>query len=139
MLPSVWPGDTLVVERATSDTLSEGDIVVFGRGPRLFAHRVVAKTSAGCEPTARAAEIVTCGDALRHPDQPVSENELLGRVSAIVRNGKRIEPRRGLRFAGRAAAAVIRRSGLLVRALLRIHGMRQSFQFRNTRVVPCQS
>ena len=41
MLPSVWPGDTLVIESVASDAVSEGDIVLFSRERRLFAHRVV--------------------------------------------------------------------------------------------------
>ena len=44
MLPTVWPGDTLVIERIHSDAVSEGDIVLFGRDRRVFAHRVVAKS-----------------------------------------------------------------------------------------------
>jgi len=32
MLPSVWPGDTLLVERIGAEEAREGDIVLFGRG-----------------------------------------------------------------------------------------------------------
>ena len=42
MLPTVWPGDTLLVERLASNEVFDGDIVLFSNGRRFVAHRVVA-------------------------------------------------------------------------------------------------
>jgi signal peptidase I len=120
MLPSVWPGDTLVVDSVKSDGVCEGDIVLFGRDRRLFAHRVV-KNNAGVD-----AKIVTRGDAMPAPDPPVDETQVLGKVSFIVRNGKCIEPRRSLRFSERAVAALVRGSDTAARVVVGIHGMRQT-------------
>ena len=44
MLPTVWPGDTLVVERLASNEVFDGDIVLFSNGRRFVAHRVVSGT-----------------------------------------------------------------------------------------------
>jgi signal peptidase I len=123
MLPVVWPGDTLVIEHVNSAAVSEGDIVLFGRDRRLFAHRVVKKHS-----TAGDSQILTRGDALLQPDPPVSDSDLLGRVAFILRNGKRIEPRKTLRVAERAVAALVRRSDIAARMVVGAHGMRQSSQ-----------
>lgn len=118
MLPSVLPGDTLVVERTTGESVSHGDIILFGRDRRLFAHRVVGRS--------QSSQILTRGDSMPQPDPPVSENELLGKVSYLVRNGKCIEPSRRLRFPDRAVAAMVRRSQVAARVVVGVHGMRQA-------------
>jgi len=120
MLPSVWPGDTLVIERATCNAVSEGDIVLFGRDQRLFVHRVVTR------PSAQAKEILTRGDAMTAADPPVSGDELLGKVSFILRNGRRVKPSRSLRFSGRAIAALARNSQIAARVAVGVHNMRQT-------------
>jgi hypothetical protein len=116
----VWPGDTLVVESVNSGTVSEGDIVLFSRDRRLFAHRVVKKISAP------GGAILTRGDAMPVPDSPVSDSELLGRVSFILRDGKCIEPRRRLRFSERAVAAFVRSSEVAARVVVGVHGIQQT-------------
>jgi signal peptidase I len=119
MLPTVWPGDTLVIERMSIDAASDGEIVLFGRDRRLFAHRVVAKR----EP--QNAAILTRGDAMPASDAPVPESDVLGRVSLIVRNGKCIEPSRRMHFSKRAVAAVLRRSSFAARVVVGVRGMLQ--------------
>ena len=83
MLPSVWPGDTLVVERVSPDQVRVGDVVLVGRDGRLRAHRVVS-VDEGC----RSPRWITQGDANPAPDQPVSRDELLGRVAYLIRSWK---------------------------------------------------
>ena len=46
MLPAIWPGDTLEIERANPNTILEGDIAMFTTEHRFVAHRVVAKDCA---------------------------------------------------------------------------------------------
>lgn len=121
MLPAVWPGDTLVLESITSDTVSEGDIVLFSRDRRLFAHRVLTKN-------VEASGMLTRGDAMPAPDPMVCKDELLGKVSFIVRNGKCIVPSRSLRFSERAIATLVRSSELAARVVVGVHGMRQTLQ-----------
>jgi hypothetical protein len=88
MLPSIRPGDVLEVHRERMAGVSKGDIVVFEREARLVTHRVVEKVT-GPERTL----LITRGDALRAPDPPVTPEELLGRVTAILRGGRRLDPR----------------------------------------------
>jgi len=117
MLPSIWPGDTLELETTTAGELGEGDIVLFTRDQRLFAHRIV-KTGANA--------IVTRGDAMPRADRAVTDDELLGRVICIMRNGKRIEPSRNLRLSERVVAGVVRFSDFGARVVVGIHGMFQA-------------
>lgn len=112
MLPVIWPGDTLELEWANRHELSTGDIVLFGRYRRLFAHRIVKSSG---------RTIHTRGDALPYADPVVAENELLGRVACIVRGGRRIKPRRKLSFSQRAVAGLVRSSVIAARAVVGIH------------------
>ncbi|MBZ5681370.1 MAG: S24/S26 family peptidase [Acidobacteriia bacterium] len=118
MLPTVMPGDTLIVDRAGGG-VSRGDIVLFARDQRLFAHRVVS-TSASDQNF-----IITQGDGMPRPDPPVAASELLGRVSFIVRNGRYIEPGSKLGVSGRAVAELVRRFDSAARILVGVHGMRE--------------
>ncbi len=119
MLPTVMPGDTLVIDRIHSDEVSEGDIVLFGRDGRLFVHRVIDKG----QPQTR--RIVTKGDGMRAADPPVSGSDLLGRVSSIVRNGKCLEPKKTMSVPERAVAAIVQRSTFAARVVVGVHDMRQ--------------
>jgi len=121
MLPSVMPGDTLMIDRVQSNAVCEGDIVLFGRDRRFFVHRVMTKSS-----DLAIAEFVTCGDAMPAPDPPVSESDLKGRVSFILRNGKCLQPARSLSVPARAIAALVRRSVLAARVVVGCHEMRRT-------------
>jgi len=121
MLPAVWPGDTLVIERVDSSAVSEGDIVLFRRDRRLFAHRLVARSNPDGE-----AKVLTRGDAMPQPDPLVSDHDLLGKVTFIVRNGKCIEPSRTPRLSERAVAALVRSSEVAARVVVGVHGLRQT-------------
>jgi len=126
MLPTIVPGDTLIVDRVSDDRanhdhagsgISPGDIVLFARDQRLFAHRVVSV--AGGETN----YVITQGDGMPHPDSPVAASELLGRVSFIVRSGRYIEPGSKLGVSRRAVAELVRRFDSAARILVGVHGM----------------
>ena len=78
MLPSIWPGDTLIVQREDATGLVAGDVAVYLRFNRLFAHRVVRLVN---EPV---VSLVTRGDAMESDDPPVLAHEIVGRVARIV-------------------------------------------------------
>jgi len=113
MLPSIWPGDVVEVRRESLEEISRGDVVLCTRQGGFCAHRVVEKV-AGPERTL----LITRGDALPAPDPPVAPEELLGRVTAVLRGGHRVEPR--LTRWGRLAAWIFRRSELCTRLALRL-------------------
>lgn len=123
MVPTIWPGDALIVEPVNVDDLTAGDIVLFSNGLRFVAHRVVENDDSGC------GELLTRGDAMAATDSPIRPSEILGRVSFIVRDGRCFEAKKRLRRSERALAALLRRSDTAARVLLGVHGLgRASFK-----------
>jgi len=121
MLPSVWPGETLVVERVSQDQVRIGDLVLVGREGRLCAHRVVDRVG-----DAESHQWITQGDALPVPDRPVAGNELLGRVAYLIRGGKLVTVPSELGVIDNVIAKVVRRSVSAARALVYLNGMRRA-------------
>ncbi len=114
MLPAIWPGDILAIDPCGIADAGLGDIVLFARHGRLFAHRVVSQSG---------EYLVTRGDGVRDTDPPVKPGELIGRVSEIVRRGKTLRPKARLSLGGRIAAAIASRSAGAGRLLTRLHGL----------------
>jgi signal peptidase I len=120
MLPSLWSGDLLLIERHDFARISTGDIVLYIRQGRLFVHRVVsAADESGRE------QLVTQGDALRAPDPPVTSAELLGKVSLVFRGGKWIAPRPRRSLGALLMAALVSRSARAAGLLSRLHSIRR--------------
>ena len=126
MSPTIWPGDTLVIEPADGGQVCEGDIVVFSSGRRFVAHRVVVTGNDG------GSSIQTQGDAVPCPDSPLTASELLGKVSSVLRKGKCCGP--SPRFHKRTVAAVFRYSPFTARVVVGIRGM--LLKLRNPSPVP---
>lgn len=145
MLPSVWPGDTLMIDRADVNAISEGDLVLYRRNRRFFVHRVVSLNSAA------DSVILTRGDSMPQADPPVPCHDVMGRVSHIVRDGRLIEPQKNLGLPQRAVAHLVRRSEIAARMVTGVNSaLRTSRRQKsrnsnsqipnsNDRVVPCQS
>lgn len=129
MVPSIFPGDTLIVRRTSPEGACRGEVVLFAREGRFYAHRLVGKTREG-----GPIRLIARGDALGKNDPPFAEKELLGRVTAVIRRGKRIE----LDDAHSAASQrllqwIVHRYGSSVKWLLRWHLRRaRLFRFSTT-------
>ena len=80
MLPSILPGDMMVVRKAHFSEIRAGDVVLYARNECFFAHRVISTDS--------QEKLITRGDALAFADSPIGERELLGRVVSIIRQLK---------------------------------------------------
>jgi signal peptidase I len=131
MLPSVWPGDVLFVERRDMGEIAAGDIVLFARRDKLVAHRVLRKTVVGDETYA-----ITRGDGLLATDELVSPAELLGSVRSVSRAGEYVSPDADSGFLARVASAMVRRSGWIARVLAFVH---RSHGGAWRRKIPCRS
>jgi signal peptidase I len=118
MLPTIWPGDTLVVERVVHDHVRVGDVVVVGRQGKLCAHRVIGTPGDSQNP-----QWITQGDALPAPDRPVAQDELLGKVSYLIRAGRLIAVPAELNGVKRLTANIVRRSVPAARVLVYLHRM----------------
>jgi signal peptidase I len=118
MLPTIWPGDTLVVEHVIHDRVRVGDVVVVGRQGKLCAHRVISSAGDSQNP-----QWITQGDALPVPDRPVAKDELLGRISYLIRAGRLIAVPAELNGVKGLTASIVRRSVPAARALVYLHRM----------------
>ena len=115
MLPSVWPGDLLLIRCQEMEQIYPGDIVLFACHGRLIAHRVVLKRDDPEGPS-----LITRGDALPLQDSAISPAELLGKVSGILRAGEWIEPPRRLSLGARIVAMLVSHSGRAAGILSRL-------------------
>ena len=144
MIPAVWPGDVLVVERRSVEKIQRGEIAVAERAGRLVAHRVVSATpncvalgfSPASSPSTVIAPLLTRGDSQLAPDEPLHPEELLGTVVLIERGRAARQPRRALNFAAKLVAGMAKRSTTATRVLVRLHDM---FTPRPERVALCKS
>jgi signal peptidase I len=130
MLPSVWPGETLLVERVDRDQVGVGDLVLIGREGRFCVHRVVAKAGESGN-----RQWITRGDAQPTPDRPVSENEFLGRVKYLIRAGRLVAVTARLSVVENLVAKIVRRSTPAARALVYLNRMRRRSE---ESTLPCQ-
>jgi signal peptidase I len=112
MMPALWPGDLVLVERADIGGVEPGDIITIVSRGRLVVHRVVANGSSHAGPS-----LVTQGDTSPAADPPVAQEDFVGIVTAIVRNGKELFPARERGLTGRLVAATVKRSRFASRVL----------------------
>jgi hypothetical protein len=75
---------------------------------------------------AESYQWITQGDALPVPDRPVAGNELLGRVTHLIRGGMLMTVPTELGVIDNVIAKVVRRSVPAARALLFLNGMRRT-------------
>ena len=124
MIPSIWPGDILMISRLNQGDLQPGHIALYRREGRLFIHRVLVCNGAS------DSFIVTRGDSMAEADPPVHSRDLLGKVDFILRNGKSIAPERRIRLLQRGVAALVQNSELGARAVFGArrlyHGLQNS-------------
>lgn len=126
MFPAVCPGDILTIERMEISSASKGHIVLFRRGRRLFAHRVI---EAATHQT--GSRLLTRGDSMGTPDEPVSKDQFLGRVTALVRDGRSIDIRKDSRFLNRFISTLVQRSKFASRVLIGVHSFGSASRVQN--------
>lgn len=83
MLPLIKPEDEIVVRKDSKGTLKCGDIVVFEKFRELYTHRLLCKRMSGSKIT-----LLTKGDNSFVADDPVSEKDLLGKVTEIKKGNR---------------------------------------------------
>src|SRR5437879_4418519 len=86
MQPWMRPKDIALIRQISIENVRCGDVVLFRRENQLFVHRIVEKRG-----PLNAARLFSKGDAHPTSDGVVQEQELLGRVMRIYRNGRRID------------------------------------------------
>ncbi|MFL6306394.1 MAG: S24/S26 family peptidase [Candidatus Sulfotelmatobacter sp.] len=129
MLPTIWPGDTLLVSRTRPDELVKGEIALFRRGNRMVAHRIIGNNNG-----AHWRELLTQGDALADADAPISAGDLLGRVEFILRDGSPGIRSQRLTVEERVLTTLTRKSAVMARGIVRLHRCYKSLQQSARRV-----
>jgi signal peptidase len=122
MMPAIRPGDLLSIGHVDIRETSPGEIVLFARGGRLFAHRIVDR---GCG--SRDPYLVTRGDRLLDSDPPVGQSELVGRVTSIERGRRQVRSRPWLRGPNRVLGRLLRASDRATALFLRVTELWRAF------------
>jgi peptidase S24-like protein len=86
MQPWVRPKDIALIRKISMENVRCGDVVLFRREHQLFVHRIVEKRG-----SLNASQLFSKGDAHPTSDGIVQEQELLGRVTRIYRDGRRFD------------------------------------------------
>lgn len=82
MFPTICKGD--VIEVGPAEQITAGDIVVFHHAGTLVCHRVVGIGTGG--------DIRTQGDQATGQDPPIRRQDILGRVTVVIRGSRRFPP-----------------------------------------------
>ncbi len=83
MYPFVQTGDMLLIEPKEAAELNIGDVILYRRPSGTYVvHRLIKRNG--------SATLLTKGDSLRYYDAPVPAEQVLGRVTQIEVNGRRI-------------------------------------------------
>lgn len=107
MLPSLRPGDRVLVEGRHAKAILPGRIVLYVRNDDLVVHRLISRGIGG---------IVTRGDFVSHVDPVVQPDQIVGEVVAIERRGRRVAP--DFTLGRRVGSWILRRWDFSVRVLL---------------------
>src|ERR1017187_7221058 len=115
MLPSIWPGDVLLILRTPPADIEPGDVVLYAREGGFLAHRIVKKEK---------DTFTTRGDSLRADDEPVSFRQVLGKIAIIERSGVHFVPKNKLRGPARLLSLLMRYFNPLKTLTLRLNSLR---------------
>ena len=83
MSPIIRDGDRLRIEPVQAGQLRQGDIIAYRRGGRLFVHRYLGRWP-------DSGALRTRGDSHMRVEPPLDPSEVLGRVTAVGRFGKKV-------------------------------------------------
>jgi signal peptidase I len=119
MIPSIYPGDVLTIRAEQRSAARCGDIVLHLREGRFCVHRVTRTWQ-----ERGRLMFATWGDAAARQDPPFDENQLLGRVTAIIRRGIPVQFEQMDTLRMRFLRRAVRKSEAAATALLRWHLLR---------------
>lgn len=119
MLPEIWPGDLLTIQRKDPTSVQPGELALYLRQGRLFAHRVLHNALSSDAPV-----LLTKGDSVPLPDPPVNYEDFLGIVTDICHRGTNRPPSRNPGLVSRVLAAVFAKSTLAQSIALRLASFR---------------
>ena len=119
MIPSIFPGDLLIVRSQRIADSCHGQIVLCLREGRFWAHRLMRKWREGSR-----FVLATRGDALSQEDPALDEGQMLGRVTSIVRYGQPMDLGEMETLSARVLRWSVRHSSTIAKTILRQHSLR---------------
>ena len=90
MRPFIQDGDMLSIEPIEASRVQIGDVILFGQGGRVLAHRAIKRH------IENEGMLIVKGDSHLRPDRPVHPDQVLGKVTSIEREGELISLDRGV-------------------------------------------
>ncbi len=82
MYPTLLPNDLATVEPIELSQLRKGQIVVFEQNEKWLAHRLVR---------VKNKIYTTQGDSILKPDASLAQNQLIGVITEVWRDGKKLQ------------------------------------------------
>lgn len=119
MLPTLFPGDILTIKAEPLAEIRAGDVVLFARHDRFFIHRTLRQQQKNSETL-----LLTRGDAMPEADQPVTADELLGKIVSLQRGTHPAVAVPGCSIFRRIVGLLLAYSGGLRSLVLRWHERR---------------
>jgi hypothetical protein len=88
MHPAIREGEAITVAPVQPAEIRRGDVILCDTGRGVIAHRVarVVRDAAG------TPRFFTQGDASLSPDEPAEASAVMGRIVAVERNGRTLDP-----------------------------------------------
>ena len=127
MLPAIHPGDCLTIRSLGANLPARGEIVLSRRPGGFRIHRV-ARVVQHADGTLL---YVLQGDSLSEPDPAIPLDEVLGRITSLVRSGTFCDVPLTLSLYRRVLRALIRNSRTASVLLLSWHAMRSRHFLRD--------
>ena len=133
MLPTLWPGDVVLVKSPSSLRLGVGDIVLYRRGGRFFLHRLMALADRS------NGEFVARGDSMPQADAPGTPDEIVGVLEGVGRGENWVDVPIRLPVWLRVAGSLLARSSGLVWVAMRVRAWRADSNSEDQKTRPVAS
>ncbi len=79
MQPTIWAGDLVITKKMPAEEIQVGDIIKFYQDGKFVVHRVIEIDNFDGQLT-----IITQGDNVNAPDDPITEGQVVGKVVVIL-------------------------------------------------------
>ena len=83
MGPFIRDGDIIIAKKVGPKHMVSGDIIFYRLRGKFCAHRIIRKSKENGKTV-----FLTKGDRLYHFDAPVDEEQILGKVVAVIKNNQ---------------------------------------------------
>jgi signal peptidase I len=83
MGPFIGDGDIIITKKVDPKAMVRGEVILYRRREKYCAHRIIRKSKENGKTV-----FITKGDRLYHLDAPVDEEQILGKVIAVMKKNQ---------------------------------------------------